>query len=162
MGAQRDRKAHNYVVRNNRKRLRHLLGKHPELRTSSEAWIVAAAVLGNPGILTWLFQRGVCPDSRLGDGGDTPLMLAVGYGDLHVMRTLLEHGADPNAKNSDGDDAFYRAMSEKQPDAMRLLAEFGADLTQLDKNELWYIQDTHWAEGLAVLNELGISIPAYP
>ena len=159
MGAQRDRKAHNYVVRNNRRRLRHLLGKHPELKTSSKAWIVAAAVLNNPCILTWLFQRGVSPDSRLGEGCDTPLMLAVGYGDLTVIRTLLEYGADPNAKNSAGDDAFHRAMSEKQPDAMRLLAEFGADMTQLDEHELWYIQHTNWTEGLVVLNELGISLP---
>ncbi|QDT08017.1 Ankyrin repeats (3 copies) [Rubripirellula lacrimiformis] len=162
MGTQRNRKAHSYVVRNNRKRLRHLLGKHPELRTSCEAWIVAAAVLNNPGILTWLFQRGVSPDSRLSANGDTPLMLAVSLGDLPVMRTLLEHGADPNAENSDGDNAFLRAIREKQADAMRLLAEFGADFNHLDDSELWYIRDTNWSEGLAVLSELQITLPTSP
>lgn len=162
MGSQRDRKAHNYVVRNNRKRLRHLLGKHPELRTSSEAWIVAAAVLGNPGILPWLFQREVCPDSRLGEGGDTPLMLATDYGDLAIMRTLLEYGADPNAKNSVGDGPLERALDQHNLDAVQMLANFGANLQQIDELALWSVQNDNWTEGLELLDKLGISLPACP
>lgn len=162
MGAQRDRKAYGCVLRNDRKRLRHLLGKHAELRTSPNAWLVAAAVLHNPRMLPWLFSRGVCPDSRLGVGGDTPLMLAMAYDDFAVMQVLLEHGADPNARDALGDTCFTRAISDRKPAAMRLLAESGADLNLVDPLEIWWAAKRGWTDVLDILHEFGVPVPESP
>jgi hypothetical protein len=40
MGKRRNELAYNLVVRGNRPRLRHLLGKHPEFKTSDDAMLV--------------------------------------------------------------------------------------------------------------------------
>lgn len=159
MGGQRDRKAYGCVIRSDRKRLRHLLGKHAELRTSPNAWIVAAAVLDNPRMLPWLFSRGVSPDSRLGDGGDTPLMLAIAYDDLAVMQVLLDHGADPNARDPLGDTCFTRAIIDRKPGAMRLLAENGADLKLVDELEVRWAAENGHTDVLEVLHEPGVPVP---
>lgn len=138
MGVQRDRKAYGCVIRNNLKRLRQLLGKHPELSTSNDAWIVAAAVLNNPGILGWLISRGVNPDSRLGTESDTPLMLAISLHKNSTVKTLLRLGADPNARDDLGDTCFTRAIVECNAPAMRMLADSGADLSLTDPVTLRY------------------------
>lgn len=137
MGVQRDRKAYGCVLRNDRKRLRQLLGKHPELLTSPDAWIVAAAVLNNPGILGWLVSRGVNPDSRLGARSDTPLMLAISLHKNSIVETLLKLGADPDARDELGDTCLSRAIDERNVPAMRMLADFGADLSLTDSATLW-------------------------
>ena len=134
MGVQRDRKAYGCVLRNNRNRLRQLLGKHPELLTSSDAWIVAAAVLNNPSILGWLVSRGVNPDSRLGTDSDTPLMLAISLHENSTVETLLKLGADPDARDNLGDTCFSRAIAECNVPAMRMLVDAGADFSLTDSD----------------------------
>jgi ankyrin repeat protein len=39
-----------------------------------------------------------------------------------VMRVLLEHGADPRAKNETGEDAYSAARSSGSAEATKLLA----------------------------------------
>ena len=89
MGKRRSEIAYNLVLRGNRKRLRHLLGKHAELRTSNDANLVFAAIWDNRGMLRWLLERGVSPDCRMYDGDNTPLMSAAANGDLPLMQMLL-------------------------------------------------------------------------
>jgi ankyrin repeat protein len=48
--------------------------------------------------------------SARGAGGITPLMAATLYGDLDSVRSLLERGADPNAKNEAGATALMWAV----------------------------------------------------
>src|SRR5262245_27709598 len=63
--------------------------------------------------------------NRKGTGGATPLMYAALYGDAESVRVLLEHGADPNARN----DANATALMYAVDDAAKtqLLLEHGAD-----------------------------------
>jgi ankyrin repeat protein len=160
MGTKRNNKAYNLVCRGNRKRLRHLLGKHAELRTSDSAMLVYAAIWRNYGMLRWLLERDVSPDSRMGKNGNTPLMQAAADGDIRVIKILLEFGADPNAVNSNSENPLGFAITWQQPDAIRLLVAAGADVnstvdsglgrTQLDIAEL-----SEWDDCAEVLSELG-------
>jgi Ankyrin repeats (many copies) len=46
-----------------------------------------------------------------GGHGDTPLMLAAGYGHTDIVRILLEHGANAHATLPNGENAVDRAIS---------------------------------------------------
>lgn len=48
--------------------------------------------------------------------GETPLHWATDAGSLDVVKTLLRHGANPSAKNSDGATPALRAAKSKQSD----------------------------------------------
>jgi ankyrin repeat protein len=41
-----------------------------------------------------------------------------------IVRTLLQHGADPNAQDARGETALQRAMRAKKAEVVRLLMEF--------------------------------------
>lgn len=43
-------------------------------------------------------------------GGSTPLMFASAYGNVAIVRDLLDHGADPRARRPDGLDALANAV----------------------------------------------------
>jgi len=60
-----------------------------------------------------------------GSGGITPLMYAGLYGDAASARTLLDMGADPNARNDAGATALMWAVDDVE--ATRLLLDRGAD-----------------------------------
>jgi ankyrin repeat protein len=62
--------------------------------------------------------------SLRGPGGSTPLMHAVLYGALADVRTLLDGGADPNAKNDAGATALMWATRDL--DKTRMLLDRGA------------------------------------
>lgn len=160
MGKRLNEKARHLVQRGNRRRLSHLLGKHPGLRTSSEAMLVFDAIWYNRGMLRWLLERGVCPDSRMGEGGNTPLMHAAAQGDVVVLKLLLEFGADPNALNEESENPLGFAVTWEQPEAIKLLVAAGADVnstvdsgpgrTQLDSAEL-----SGWPTSAEALRSVG-------
>lgn len=160
MGKRRDEQACFWVRKGNRKRLRWLLGRHPELRTSNSALLVFAAIWHNRGMLRWLLERGVAPDSGRGDGGNTPLMQAAADGDVFAIEALLEFGANPNALNSASENPLGFAVTWEQVRAIELLVAAGAEinntddsgpgLTQLDMAEL-----SGWSEVASVLRRLG-------
>jgi ankyrin repeat protein len=60
-----------------------------------------------------------------GTGGSTPLMFAALYGDTSVMRSLLDSGADPNARNDAGATALMWAIDDAEK--TRILLSRGAD-----------------------------------
>lgn len=64
--------------------------------------------------------------TRKGPGGSTPLMYAVLYAGVDAVRTLLEKGADPNARNDAGATALMWALDDLEK--TRLLIEHGADV----------------------------------
>lgn len=63
--------------------------------------------------------------NRFGTGGYTPLMYTALYGDADSMRLLLEHGADPNARNAAKATALMYAVDDAAK--TRLLLDHGAD-----------------------------------
>ena len=160
MGQGRDNLAYNLVLRGNRDRLRHLLRKHPELKTSHNAMLVFGAIWHNRGMLRWLLIHGVSPDCRMGECGNTPLMQSASDGDSWALKILIEFGANPNALNEQSENPLGFATSWRQLDSIRLLVNAGAVIndtvdsgpgrTQLDCAEL-----SSWLEGAELLRLLG-------
>jgi hypothetical protein len=60
-----------------------------------------------------------------GTGGRSPLTAAVRFGHEDIVRLLLQHGANPNARDDRGDTALE--ASEGSPGIVRLLLRSGAD-----------------------------------
>ena len=151
-------KAYSYIRRNNRKRLRQLIGKHRYLQRSDEAFLILNAIWHNPGMLRWLLDRGIHPDSRLGKDGNTPLMQAAADGDLSLMQQLLAYGADANARNEENETPLGFACAWNQWLAAELLLDNGANVNTLedeDKTFLdWAIIGEH-ADGIELLRSRG-------
>jgi len=53
--------------------------------------------------------------------GDTPLNKASYNGDVAVVTTLLEYGADPNGRSKTGYFALYYAAQENKSDVINVL-----------------------------------------
>ena len=127
MGQRVYEKAWFYTRRGNRKRLRRLIAKRPDLRTSDESCLLLNAIWHNRNLVPWLLARGVSPDCRLGIGSNTPLMQAASENDIDLMLLLLRCGADVMATNEANERPLGFACALNQPDAARILLEHGAD-----------------------------------
>lgn len=151
-------RAYFYAKRSNRKRLRQLLGKHKYLHTSDESFLLFAAIWHNRQMLIWMLGRGVHPDCRLGEGGNTALMQAASENDLDTMRVLLKYGADPNSRNEENETPLGFACAWQQWPAADLLLDNGADVNALedpDKTYLdWAIIGDH-TDGIELLRSRG-------
>ncbi|OEJ13452.1 hypothetical protein BFL38_01515 [Brachyspira hampsonii] len=60
--------------------------------------------------------------------GVTPLIFAVFYRDLGIMKYLLDNGADPYVKDEKGWNAFLWACSSGNVDVIKMLVNFDSDL----------------------------------
>ena len=160
MGKGRDELAYNLVLRGNRARLKQLLRKHLELKSSHTAMLVYGSIWHNRGMLRWLLAQGVDPDCRMGKKGNTPLMQAASDGDVWAIKILLEYGANPNALNEQLENPLGFATSWEQLDSIKILVDAGAEIndivdsgpfrTQLDCAEL-----SSWQSGADLLRSLG-------
>jgi ankyrin repeat protein len=75
--------------------------------------------------------------------GDTPLHWAAGTGKYEMMRILLEHGANVNARDKDGATPLHRASQNLHITAMKILVEeYKADINARDANGFTPL---HWA-----------------
>lgn len=160
MGKRRDYKARSLVERGNRKRLTRLLRRHSELRTSNSAYLLHRAQSYHRSMLRWLLERGVSPDCRMGECGNTLLMGAAAEGDLDTMRLLLQFGADIRAVNEYSEDAFGYAVTWEQPQAVELLIASGVDVNDMvdsgpGRTQLDCAEQSKWVEMAATLRALG-------
>jgi ankyrin repeat protein len=135
-------KAEFYVRRGSRKRLRRLLKKHSYLLRSDESFILLHAIWFNRRMVTWLLDCKVHPDCRLGHNGPTPLMQAAADGDVELMHTLLDYGADPNSMNEDRERPLGFACAWIQWPAAELLLNVGADVNAVEDGHSTYLD---WA-----------------
>ena len=61
-------------------------------------------------------------------GGGTPLIFAIFYRDLGIMKYLLDNGADPHIKYNNGLNSFLWACGVGNIDVIKMLVEFDSDL----------------------------------
>lgn len=151
-------KADFYLRRGDRKRLRRLLCKHPYLLNSQNSMLVYRAVWQHRRMLPWLLAQGVHPDCKMCPGEGTPLMHAAADGDLESMRLLLDHGADPNARNERNELPLGYACSYEHWEAAELLVERGADVNGIEregKTHLDWMTIGNRERGIQVLRALG-------
>ena len=69
-----------------------------------------AARGGDPDTIDLILTHLPDVDSKTADG-ETPLIIAVSYGKLQGVKCLLERGANPLAKDNEGQDSLQHALS---------------------------------------------------
>ena len=67
-------------------------------------------------------------DDSYAAGGATPLIFAVFYRDLGIMKYLLDNGADPYVTDDDGWNAFLWSCGTGNVDVIRMLVQSDSDL----------------------------------
>lgn len=68
--------------------------------------------------------------------GATPLMYAAYWGKTLYTKTLLEHGADPKAKDTDGYTALHLAAAKGYTQTVKILLLYNADADAVTKEGL--------------------------
>jgi ankyrin repeat protein len=122
-------KFHGGVVRSELAAIKLLLDRGADVNTKdSEGDTPLYAAVNNPSgpeVVGLLLDRGAKPnmDGRFG----TVLEDAIFSGDAETVAVLLNKGADPNGKDSDGDTPLCWAVWRCEPQIARLLLDRGAD-----------------------------------
>ena len=80
----------------------------------------------------YLLQHGADPNLRDGQG-NTPLLIAVTYGQAGVIPLLLTARANPNLGNSAGETPLIRAVQRRDTAMVRALLNGGANPDQADR-----------------------------
>jgi len=88
-----------------------------------------------PSLVRALVKAGIDPDHQSADGdGMTLLMSAAAKNDVDLIRFLLAHGANMDARNSDGETPLGYALSWRSIEAAECLINAGANLYALEGN----------------------------
>ena len=85
---------------------------------------------GDTAAVAWLLRHdkdGSLPNAA-NEAGDSPLMLAAWHGQLSIMRLLLEHRAEIDACNCDGNNALHCAAYRGFPELASMLHAHGAQV----------------------------------
>ncbi|XOZ57131.1 ankyrin repeat domain-containing protein [Brachyspira hyodysenteriae] len=95
--------------------------------------------------------------------GSTPLIFAIFYRDLGIMKYLLDNGADPYIKDDKGLNSFLWACCVGNVDVIKMLVEFDSDL--VDSKDRFDANRLHLASMFGnvevfeyLVNDLGIDI----
>jgi ankyrin repeat protein len=86
-----------------------------------------AVMVGNSAAVEQHIAAGSDLDMHEELGGSTPLMLAAIYGRHDIASTLIDAGADLEARNKSGGTALHQACSFCRPEIVKLLLHSGAD-----------------------------------
>jgi ankyrin repeat protein len=70
----------------------------------------------------WLLKKGASPNTKRSKDGWTPLHQAASRGVASIVSVLLEHGADPGAKDDNGQTPHDVAREKKRTSVVKLLA----------------------------------------
>ena len=103
-------------------------GADPNIATS-ESWTPLhwAAYLGKHESVKLLITAGAQVNTQESRFGHTPLVSAARTGDLDVIQTLLESGADPKIFTKDGRVAYQVALQYQHPEAADLIRTYSAN-----------------------------------
>ena len=101
--------------------------------------IYTAARENNPDIVKILLDYGANPDEQLTTPGysiknNTALTRTVEKQDFETIQVLVEHGANINIPNENGETALYLAVEHQNVEIATYLLEHGADPTIENKN----------------------------
>ncbi|XP_059100097.1 POTE ankyrin domain family member B-like isoform X3 [Peromyscus eremicus] len=77
-----------------------------------------------------------CEINALDNQMSTPLMKAVQSWETEIVSVLLDHGADPNIKDYNGEAAIHHAVYVDRPDIASSLLEFGGNIEDTTKDGL--------------------------
>jgi len=98
-----------------------ILDKTPDLpKDVTEELLLLAGGLGHKEITLALLKYGVNIDAR-GVKNRTPLMAAVAFNKTEIVKLLIDHGADTNAKDSDGNSVIQLAQNKGNYQIIKLL-----------------------------------------
>jgi hypothetical protein len=87
--------------------------------------LYAAVVQGDPRLVRLLIERGANVNSTGGPAGSTPLMAAAGAGNLTLVKTLLDLGAQAAIKDERDETALQKAEKAGHADVAALLRQRG-------------------------------------
>lgn len=136
-----------------------LVGCTGKVLSSDVDTLYRAAGDGNTSRVSALLDSGVEVNARTSDDSYALNRAAV-YNQAEMVRLLLEHGADPNVQNGEGDTPLICATKYAGGHAptVKLLVEGGTDLTITDKSgktALDYAKAKDQQEAVALLEESG-------
>jgi len=116
--------------------------------------LYVATAKGHVHVVEFLLQQVADPSTVVND----LLITASGYGSTEVVRLLLERGANPNAKDKDGETPLHEAAKNGHVDVVKLLLEKGADLNARDymgRTPLHYAAENGHVDVVKLLLEHG-------
>lgn len=96
---------------------------------------------GDAGTVLALLKKGADPNQKTDSyKKDTALHQAAGYGLTEIVKHLLDHGADMEIKDANGETALCRAVSNNHFDIVKVLVEKGARFSYHQKQGFSAIQ----------------------
>uniref|UniRef100_A0A0D2YHQ0 F-box domain-containing protein n=1 Tax=Fusarium oxysporum (strain Fo5176) TaxID=660025 RepID=A0A0D2YHQ0_FUSOF len=94
----------------------------------------AAAASGSPTLIKLLLQHGANPN--IAPDGRFPLTVAAEYGNVEMVKVLLECGVDIDAQYEGDDTPLHMAMKGNHPETIMVLIEAGANVSSADRSGL--------------------------
>ena len=90
---------------------------------------------GMQSLLQYILSQGALVDDDTGLLGWTPLYVASEYCHHHIVRVLLDHGADPNKRSRDGSTALHAAARKGSlPIVLEFLRAPNMDVAPIDED----------------------------
>ncbi|KAG7409856.1 Ankyrin-2 [Fusarium oxysporum f. sp. rapae] len=94
----------------------------------------AAAASSSPTLIKLLLQHGANPN--IAPDGRFPLTVAAEYGNVEMVKVLLECGVDIDAQYEGDDTPLHMAMKGNHPETIMVLIEAGANVSSANRSGL--------------------------
>jgi len=112
-----------------------MLRAHPELISSvlfDESLLNFCVIENEIEAARFLLERGADVEHATGEGGETPLMDAIGQGNTEMLGLLIAYGANPNVQSDVFGWALEYAVDRDNYEAVMLLLRHGADVRRVN------------------------------